>query len=424
MWIGIVLIVLIGLFFLLVRFTTVEEGEAKAIKAFGKFQKVIFQWEDHWIDEEWNIWKQGEDSGGKREKKVRGRIIGGLWFYGIWPIHKIHRYKHRWTDIRIRETGKMDVEFHEKELDHVLLKPAVYATKLFAVETAPPERIPVDVLILITLRIKNPYLFLFVAPPTPIEDVLARIGAEMRGIIANLNLDALFRIKGESLWREKKEESEEKLEEKSLLAGAKVIEETLEKWGMKLADKGIEIRDIDLSPEYQKTMAARRTQEALAAARAAETVGTVIEMMAASRGKEPDDIKKEIDANPEMKKEFLDLAKDLIIRKMGIEGGSYVDIRVQGAEGFERTLLNSLALWRKMSKEIQLGRKKEEEEKEPEAKKEGVKMEEENLTTAEKEVIAEAKKRGIDPREPLEKWRQFVKEKEEKKKKRKEKWGF
>jgi hypothetical protein len=36
------------------------------------------------------------------------------------------------------------------------------------------------------------------------------------------------------------------------------------------------------------------------------------------------------------------------VRKMGIEGGAYVDIRVIGAEGIERMLLNALAAWRRM----------------------------------------------------------------------------
>lgn len=350
-----------------IRFTIVREGTARAVMTLGKFSKIIFQWENHWMDEEWKILREGEKSDHK--KKMAGlRIWGGLYLYGIWPIHRIHRYKHRWTDIRIRETGKMDLEFHEEELDHVLLKPAVYAIQLFAVETAPPERIPVDVLVLITLRIENPFLFLFVAPPTPIEDVLARISASIRVIITGCSLDDLLRLKGESLWTEgKKEENQKK--KKPLLKGTKVIEDTLEKWGMKLADRGIEIKEINLPPEYQKAAAMQRKLEFVAAARSAETVGTVIEMMARVRGKKIEDIQKEIEAQPEMRREFLDLAKDLVVRKLGIEGRSYLDIRVQGAEGIERTILNALAVWQR----IPMGRpseREETEEEKPESKQE------------------------------------------------------
>lgn len=345
MQLGIAIVAIVIVVIVFLRFTIVKEGTARAVTTLGKFSKILFQWEGHWMDEKWTILREDEKSE-HGEKTTGWRILGGLYFYGIWPIHKVHRYKHRWTDIRIREDGKMGLEFHEEELGHVLLKPAVYAIQLFAVETAPPERIPVDVLVLITLRIENPYLFLFVAPPTPIEDVLARISASMRATITDCILDDLLTIKGESLWAEEKEEKPEG--EKPLLKGTKVIEDTLQKWGMKLADRGIEIRVIDLPPDYQKAAAKQRKLELEAAARSAETVGTVIEMMARARGKKPEDIQKEIEAHPEMQKEFLALAKDLVVRKLGIEGGGYLDIRVEGAEGIERMILNSLAAWQKI----------------------------------------------------------------------------
>ena len=74
--------------------------------------------------------------------------------------------------------------------------------------------------------------------------------------------------------------------------------------------------------------AKRRQFEVEAKARAAETVGTVIEMMAKSQGVKPETIRDKINKDPEMQKEFRELAKDLIIRKLAIEGGAYVDIRL------------------------------------------------------------------------------------------------
>lgn len=83
-------------------------------------------------------------------------------------------------------------------------------------------------------------------------------------------------------------------------------------------------------------------------ARAIETVGSVINMMAESREKTPKQIREEIEADPEAKKEFLDLSKDLIVRRMGIDGKAYVDIRVEGAGGIEQSLLNLVAAWQRM----------------------------------------------------------------------------
>ncbi|MBU3957866.1 MAG: hypothetical protein KKB25_02230, partial [Nanoarchaeota archaeon] len=336
------------------RFTIVREGTAKSVMTLGKFSKILFQWEYHWMDEKWKILRENEKS--EYEKKMSGlRIWGGLYFYGIWPINRIHRYKHRWTDIRIKETGKMELEFHEEELNHILLKPAVYAIQLFAVETAPPERIPVNVLVLITLRIENPYLFLFIAPPTPIEDVLARISASMRTIVTGCFLDDLLRLKGESLWMEE-EKKEKPEEERPLLKGTKVIEDTLKKWGMKLADRGIEIKTIDLPPDYQKAAAAKKEQEMKSEGRAAEVVGTIKKSQ-------------EIIGN----KEELSLGeiKELSLNKLAMENASYVKIDVQGAEGgIEKTILNSLAAWQRMPVgKPEEPKKEEKEEKTPEEEK-------------------------------------------------------
>lgn len=359
---GIFGIIVIVLFFLLVKFTNVKEGTAIAVTSFGGFQKIIFQWKDHWMDEEWNIWKKDEKVGKEKskEKKIKGHIFGGLWWYGFLLIHTIHQYNSRWTDLHMTKEGKMGLYFHEEPLSHVLLKPAVYALQLFAVETAPPERIPVDVMVLVTMRIGNPYNFLFIAPPTPIEDILARTSALMREVITGRTVDELLKIRGESLWTEtEKEKSVLKGEEESVLKGAKLIEDTLQKWGLKLADKGIEIKDITLPPEYQKAAAARRAEEMKAEARAAETVGAVIASMARIYGKKVEEMPKIIEQDPALQKEFLKESNDLIIRKLGMENDSYVDIRVQGAEGIERTILNALAAWQRMPK----GRLEEEREK-------------------------------------------------------------
>jgi len=97
--------------------------------------------------------------------------------------------------------------------------------------------------------------------------------------------------------------------------------------------------------------------------RAAETVGTIIAMMAKARGKKPEDIAAEIEKSDELKNEFLDLSKDLIVREMGIKRGAYLDIRtVSGEPG--KTLLDLIAAWKRMP-----GGGKEEREKPKKAKK-------------------------------------------------------
>lgn len=382
-WIG-VIVVLIGLFFLFCRFTKVEEGTAKAVMSFGGFRKIIFQWKDHWMDEEGNILKKDEEGEGKR-KKVGGHIFGGLWWYGFWPIHKIYRYKLRWTDIHLTEEGKMELHFHkDEEFDRVLLKPNVYAIKLFAVETAPPERIPVDVIVLVTMREVNPYRFLFIAPPTPLEDVLVRITALMREVVTSYNVDDLLQLTGKSLWTEGGG---------SVLEGTKLIEDTLEKWGLKLADKGIEIKDIDFQPDYQKAAAAKRTAEMKAAGRAEEIMGTVIISVARAEGKPESEIQKEFQQNP---KEFYGKHKTIIdntMTKLSMEERAYLRIETPGATPFGGEFLRFIGAWLRMP----MGGEEKEDKKPSESEKEETEEEKgkkffEKLAKESKEHLAKKSK--------------------------------
>jgi len=80
----------------------------------------------------------------------------------------------------------------------------------------------------------------------------------------------------------------------------------------------------------------------------------------------------------------LDLAKDLVVRKLGIEGKSYLDIRVQGAEGIEKTILNALAVWRKMPEGDRGKKETEEEKKEQEEQEEKEEQKEEPTPNIEK----------------------------------------
>ena len=113
-------------------------------------------------------------------------------------------------------------------------------------------------------------------------------------------------------------------------------------------------------PEPDKARLDAQAAKFVSQTRAIETVGTVIEMMAQSRGKTPEEIRDSIEADSDAQAEFLRLSQDLIKRRMAIDGDSFVDIRVEGADGIEKTLLNLVAAWQRMPP----GRKpKEKEEK-------------------------------------------------------------
>jgi len=184
------------------------------------------------------------------------------------------------------------------------------------------------------------------------------------------------------------------------------IEKDLARWGFDLLR--ITITDFELPKEIVEARDAvqvkQREAEAarfLAEREAEETAGALIQMFCKETGMKRGDVEKELKENPE---EFLKKYEqiwernwDLIHRRMAIDGKSFLDARTQNP------LLDLITLWQRMP----LGRPSAEEKAEVKEKKE----EKEELTEAEKEVVVEAKKRGINPKEPLEKWRKKSKEK-------------
>lgn len=130
------------------------------------------------------------------------------------------------------------------------------------------------------------------------------------------------------------------------------IRDGLGNWGLKL--NRVTIGDFDLD----KTIIAAReivvkAESSLRAAqhekerRAEETMGTLIEMLRIAEGVQPQTIKREIRRSPELKARFVQISEDLIHRRMAIDGKSFIDIRVSGAEGTEKALLDLIAVWRK-----------------------------------------------------------------------------
>ncbi len=293
-----IVLVVVFVFMLLKSLTIVREGTAKAVTFFGGFSKVIMTWKDHFLDKDYNVLRKNHEEAfvvyktkkgaeRKRAKKRRrswGKIMGGVYFYGLWPFKRIHKYTVSWSENH--QNG-------EKEFfNYVSLFPAVYESKVTNCETQPPDRIKVDIEYLVTMRIINPHLYLFVSPDNSIEDAMKRIDSLMRDIVAMFSFDATMAIVGrpeilweglnpdsenpekQALWNEFKKLMRKKPVPFEGLSQNKLIKETLPKWGLKIADKGVSIKDINTSdPEYAETFAEKRKQEILAEAKFAEAQG-------------------------------------------------------------------------------------------------------------------------------------------------------
>lgn len=188
-----------------------------------------------------------------------------------------------------------------------------------------------------------------------IEALKAKIPTEDKALMdffEEVAVGSLRVVLGGMTWREAIEKTEEiRQQTEEEIQNSEMFKKT----GFSADDMSLVIQEIELPPALKGTLPMMDIERLQAEAAkfnaeqvAVETVGTIIRMMAESRGLDIGDIQEKINRNTRMQREFLDLSKDLIIREMGSKRGAYTDIRVEGAEGLERTILNALAVWQKM----------------------------------------------------------------------------
>ena len=130
-----------------------------------------------------------------------------------------------------------------------------------------------------------------------------------------------------------------------------IIRNTIEGYGLDLLR--VTVTDFDLDPEIvkarnevQKKLRQTEVAEYEKIIRAKETVGSLIQMLAESTGKKYEEIQEEIATNTELKNTIQSFSKELITRRMSIDGKALTDIRVSGAQGMEKGLLEIVALWK------------------------------------------------------------------------------
>lgn len=166
-------------------FTLVEEGRARAIVKFGRFHRFVMAYEGYTFDKFWNVQpldllkKDPEEEIDVWDDKSRelvkmkikdlelkhppSRRFGGLRWVGIPFIHSVYYYTFRWSSLRqTAKDGKPidEIVYREQpDTDYILLQDDVYTTILESAEAK--GMVPVNIQILLTLRIVNPYKALF-----------------------------------------------------------------------------------------------------------------------------------------------------------------------------------------------------------------------------------------------------------------------
>ncbi len=180
-------------------FTFVPEGTAKIVVRGDKFKKALIQWKGYTFDEDWNVipegsWtkdgkpliekngklykeiprvkieREGEEARkvftiGRKEvkreeakapKKEKKHPLGGLRWYGWWPLDDIYIYYFEWWGVK--PDGK--IVHHSRELlDYILLREDVYYAKVEEAEDYDLLNLAIE--FVIPMRVCNPYKALF-----------------------------------------------------------------------------------------------------------------------------------------------------------------------------------------------------------------------------------------------------------------------
>lgn len=246
-YIGLTFVAIIGIFFGLVIliyflaknnifFTFVQEGTAKVILTFGQFSRAIISYVGHELNEEWEVVE-------KKSPKIITELLkktklGGLKPIGIPLIHSVHAYKFKWASfeqIEGQEGVAHKVVPHEKIIDYILVQDDVYYTFLEKAETK--GMVPIDVSMLLTIKIVNVYKALFKVQDW-LEATLNQIKPSLREFIGTREFEELTNPEG-------KEKMDGKF--KNFLTESKIDEFLKENYGVEL--RKAEIVTIDPSGE-------------------------------------------------------------------------------------------------------------------------------------------------------------------------------
>lgn len=222
--------------------TFVPEGRAKIIVRADEARKILIQWKDHILATE-SSEDGGIDVGDIIDGHTPKRFFGGLRFYGKWPLDDVYVYDFSW--INMAQNGK--VETHEREaLDYVLLKQDVYLAVLSKAEDK--ELLPVDIRLVLTIRVINPYKAVFVIQNW-LEAVINRILPAVRNIFTEDTYKNWISTEKDLAKRIIEHEETKKF----------LDEECKKGYGIEV--KAIEVIDIDPGEDYRKATLAEYLAE-------------------------------------------------------------------------------------------------------------------------------------------------------------------
>jgi regulator of protease activity HflC (stomatin/prohibitin superfamily) len=165
-------------------FTFVKEGEAKIVVAGESYVRTILSLSGFIVSTDGSIVP------GFPQKSLFERWFGIYWV-GIAPFRKVYAYTLRWMSYQPKAGNSGDKEPVVKTavLDSTFVKDKVYYGQANAVETS--EGLPLDIEFLVTLRVVNPRMALFLISNW-VEAVIDRTTQQARVYVGKKTYKALL----------------------------------------------------------------------------------------------------------------------------------------------------------------------------------------------------------------------------------------
>ncbi|MBI2053967.1 MAG: hypothetical protein HYT36_01345 [Candidatus Staskawiczbacteria bacterium] len=285
------------------RFTLVNEGTAKAFMRLGALKKTAGEWRGHIVDRD-----TGEVADLPMGTEQGKSLLGGLYFVGFWPLDKVYKYDFEYSKFEV-VGGKLRLVPRnlsgKNAIDYILIRPDTFGIEIDEAETMPEERIPVNIMLNVSVRVKNVQKALFKAPTNWWRKLEARLIALFRGWTTTVTVDEVLGLKGrpEEVWRIINEQS------------PNLVDNVEDEWGIIIEENKVEIRDISFPADVQSALKARkqleleaeanlRKQEVDAKSTASATLGRLMESLSQGSGVDVNDLQAELRtamAEPDLK---------------------------------------------------------------------------------------------------------------------------
>jgi len=274
----------------------------------GEAIKLLMQMRGYVADEDWDI----------VPGKAPFNWWGALCFVGVWPLDRIYSYTFEWTGTR--QNG--DIQYHPRQrLDYILIKDDIYWCNVENAEDY--NLVPLNMELLLTLRIVNPYKALFV-----VQNWLELVINSVKPIARNLATSFSYK---------------EAIQAKQDLSGMifqslqeqGFIEEARDRYGVEI--RKIQIKEFDPREDVREATIKKWLGEMEADGLTASTAGSQLKMLMLQTGKELKTLQEEFEKSPatfiRKYRETLQQDLDIVLRNMGIKGNAFFEFSFKNPDG-------------------------------------------------------------------------------------------